>query len=184
MRVLAPLVVALALAAVASTPAQTANLFPVAAGNHWTLRDAGSGLTKKVAIEHGVTFLELYGFPGLTDGTGVRRKGSDVQVWDASRHRWVTLLRFGAAGTRFRVDLAGETLWRSVEVTVESTTAVVRDARGRVHRGCTRFSFRYRGLADAGLTDLTFAPGVGLVRVSQTSFTGPHTSLLVSARVR
>jgi len=178
--------VALALVAVAAggTAAGPRSLFPIANGNRWTLRDVDSGLPETISILNGVSGLELYGFPGLTDGTRLRRKATDVQVWEASRARWVTLLRFGAAGTRYGVDLAGTTLWRSVQVRVVSTQATVRDFRGRVHHGCTRLAFHYRGLADSGLIDLAFAPGLGFVRVSEQSLGGPHKSLLDSARIR
>jgi hypothetical protein len=178
--------VALALVPVAAggTAAEPRSLFPIANGNRWTLRDVDSGLPETISILNGVSGLELYGFPGLTDGTRLRRKGTDVQVWEASRARWVTLLRFGASGTRYGVDLAATTLWRSVQVRVVSTQATVRDFRGRVHHGCTRFAFHYRGLADSGLIDLAFAPGLGFVRVSEQSLGGPHKSLLDSARIR
>jgi hypothetical protein len=173
-----------ALALVTSAPAQPKSLFPIAHGNRWILRDVDTLRPTTISIAHGVTGLELYGFPGLTDGMRVSRKGVDVRVWDAASQRWKTLLRFGPAGTRYTVDLAETALWRSVDVTVASTSADVRDFRGRVHHGCTRLKFRYRGLADAGLLELAFAPGVGFVRVSEQSFAGPQTSLLDSARIR
>jgi hypothetical protein len=183
-RLAALVALALALVAVAEVRAQPKSLFPIAHGNRWTLRDVDSGVPRTVSVLNGVSGLELYGFPGLTDGTRVRRAGATVQVWEATGQRWVTLLRFGPAGSRFQVDLARVALWRAVEVRVASTRAVVRDYRGRVHRGCTRFAFRYRGLADAGLIDLTFAPGIGFVRISEQSFAGPHTSLLDSAGIK
>jgi hypothetical protein len=182
-RLAAALALVLVPPAVALTRAQPEQLFPIARGDRWTLREPGSGLPRTVSIRQGVSGLELFGFPGLTDGTRLRRADTDVRVWEPYRQRWVTLLRFGPRGTRYTVDLRGAPVW-NVEARVLSTTAVIRDYRGRVHRGCTRFAFRYHGLADAGLTELTFAPGVGLVRVSQTSFAGPRTSVLVSARIR
>jgi hypothetical protein len=167
-----------------AAPAKPSSPFPIAAGDRWTLRDVDLGARRTISILRGFRLLELYGFPGLEDATGIRRKGTQVQVWSTTGQRWLTLLRFGPAGSRFRVDIPDSTLWRSVDVTVASTQAVVRDARGRVHGGCTRFTFRYHGLADTGLTDLTFAPGLGIVRVTEQSIVGPRTSLLESARIR
>ena len=177
------LALVLAPVAGAGVGGQPQQLFPIARGNQWTLRELGSGLPRTVSIRQGVSGLELFGFPGLTDGTRFRRSGADVQVWEPDRQRWVTLLRFGPAGTRYAIDLRGAPVWRSVSVRVVSTVAAVRDFRGRVHRGCARFAFRHRGLADAGLAELTFAPDVGLVRISEASFAGPRTSVLDTARI-
>ena len=39
-------------------------------------------------------------------------------------------------------------------------------------------------LVDAGLEELTFAPGVGLVRIVEQTIAGPRTKLLGAHRVR
>ena len=186
-RRLAPFVaLGVALAAVAgASAARQASLFPLADGNRWTLRDLDSGAATTISLRRGASGLVLRGFPGA-DALRVRRAGRAVQAWDPEDRRWEPFLRFGApAGTRYLVDLGGTSLWRSVEVVVASKRAVVRDFRGRVLRRCTRLAFLYRiPIADAGLLELSFAPGIGPVRFSEETIAGPRESALAAFRVR
>jgi hypothetical protein len=110
----------------------------------------------------------------------VRNVSGTIQAWDDAESRWEPLLRLGApAGTAYRVDLAGTTLWHAVTITVASRSTVVRDARGKTHRGCVQLRFRYgKGLADAGLEELVFAPGVGPVRYAEQTIAGVRTQVL------
>ena len=103
-----------------------------------------------------------------------------MEAWDAADGRWETFLRLGApAGTRYKVDLPRAGLWRNLVVTVASRKLEVEDARGRTLRGCVRLTFRNpKGLADAGLEELVFAPGVGIVRVAEITIAGTRTRLL------
>lgn len=154
--------------------------FPLAAGNTWYLANAkdASGSTVSVrARRTGGLFLR--GFPGAGD-LRVRRAGSAVEAWDVAESRWEPFLRLGAtAGTRYKVDLERTGLWRNLLVVVASRQLEVEDARGRRFRGCVRLTFRNpKGLADAGLEELVFAPGVGLVRVKETTIAGTRTRLL------
>jgi hypothetical protein len=180
---LAALVVALAAAAIGSAAAP-AKLFPLADGNFWTLRERGSGVPSTTTVqERGGAFL-LRGFPGA--GTlRVRVAGLGVEAWDPGDHRWEPFLRLGArAGTRYVVDLSNKLFWRAIEVRIASRRAVVRGYRGRVLRGCTLLTFSYRQpIADAGLEELAFAPGIGLVKASEQSIEGPRVSTLASFRV-
>jgi hypothetical protein len=116
----------------------------------------------------------------------VRRAGRNVQAWDGTQRRWESLLRFDApVGARYLVALRGVLLWESVEVTVASKRVAVRDYRGKVRRGCTRFTFHYRQpIADTGLEYLAFCPGVGPVRFSETTIAGPRTYALAGFKIR
>jgi hypothetical protein len=150
-------------------------LFPLAPGTHWTLRDINSGARTTLSVGKGRV---LHGFPGAGD-VRVRNAGKTVQAWDAKDARWEPWFRFGAKkGERYRVRLAPTLLWQSVEVRVASKTASARDYHGKTYRGCTRFVFHVRGLADAGVTGMTFCPHVGPVRFSETTIAGPRTFAL------
>ena len=150
-------------------------VFPLAPGTHWTLRDIDSGAKTTIAVGKGRV---LHGFPGAGN-VRVRNVGKTVQAWDAKDARWEPWFRFGAkAGQRYTVRLASTPLWQSVEVRV-SKTASARDYHGKTYRGCTRFVFQVRGLADAGVTGMTFCPHVGPVRFSETTIAGPRTFALV-----
>jgi hypothetical protein len=154
--------------------------FPLNAGNRWTFQDVETGSTKVVSVGRGpAATLSLRGFPGTAD-LRVRNVSGTIQAWDDTEGRWEPLLRLAApAGTAYRVDLAGTTLWHAVTVTVASKSTVLRDARGKTHRGCVQLRFRYgKGLADAGLEELVFAPGVGPVRYSEQTIAGVRTRVL------
>jgi hypothetical protein len=149
--------------------------FPLAPGTHWTLRDLDSGAKTTISVGKGRV---LHGFPGVGN-VRVRSVGKTVQAWDAKDGRWEPWLRFGTkVGRRYMVRLASTPLWQSVEVGVASKTATVRDYHGKAYRGCTRFVFQVGGVADAGLTEMTFCPRVGPVRYSETSIAGPRTFAL------
>jgi hypothetical protein len=152
-------------------------LFPLTPGTHWTLRDIASGARTTISVGKGRV---LHGFPGAGD-VRVRNAGKTVQAWDAKDGRWEPWFRFGAKkGERYMVRLASTLLWQSVEVRVASKTASARDYHGKTYRGCTRFVFQVRGLADAGVTGMTFCPHVGPVRFSETTIAGPRTFALAS----
>ena len=160
--------------------ASTVSHFPLSAGNTWYLVDAKNASASTVSVRTrsaGGVFLR--GFPGTGD-LRVRRAGAGVEAWDAADSRWEPFLRLGAtAGTRYRVDLPRTGLWRNLLVLVASRQLEVEDARGRRFGDCVRLIFRNpKGLADAGLEELVFAPGIGLVRVKETTIAGTRTRLL------
>ena len=149
--------------------------FPLAPGTHWTLRDIDSGAKTTISVGKGRV---LHGFPGAGN-VRVRNAGKTVQAWDAKDARWEPWFRFGAKkGERYTVRLASTPLWQSVEVRVASKTASARDYDGKTYRGCTRFNLQVRGVADAGVTGMTFCPRVGPVRFSETTIAGPRTFAL------
>jgi hypothetical protein len=154
--------------------------FPLADGNSWTLLDPARGSTAVIAARRSGRSFLLRGFPG-TGELRVRWVGSTVEAWDPADRRFEPLLRFGSrTGSTYRVDLGNAPLWRAVTVTVASKRAEVTDAGDTEHRGCTRFTFRYgkSQLADAGLVELAFAPGVGPVSVTEQTIAGPRERLL------
>ena len=170
------------LATGAAGATSTVSHFPLAAGNTWYLADAKNASASTVSVRtRSAGGLFLRGFPGTGD-LRVRKAGASVEAYDVADSRWEPFLRLGAAaGTRYKVDLARTGLWRNLLVVVASRQLEVEDARGRRFRGCVRLIFRNpKGLADAGLEELVFAPGVGLVRVKETTIAGLRTRLLDS----
>jgi hypothetical protein len=159
--------------------------FPLADGNRWVLRNTASGAVRTMSLSRKPSGLVLRGLPGAAD-LRVRRVGKATEAWDRTSGRWEPLLRLGApVGTRYVVDIGDSTLWRSVQVKVASRQAVVHDARGKTLRGCVRLAFHARKpVADAGLEELTFAPGIGPVAVTEITIAGPRRSTLASFRLR
>ena len=168
--------------AVSSAPAA---LLPLADGNRWVLRDLESGVTTTISTTRTRAGLVLSGLPGAGE-LRVRASGRSIQAWDRARARWEPFLRLGAPnGTRYKVDLAGAPLWRSLTVTVASRAAVVRDARGKTLRNCVRLTFASgKPVADAGVEELVFAPRVGFVRTAEQTIAGTRTHLLAELRLR
>jgi hypothetical protein len=158
------------------------SFFPLEVGTSWQLYDERTGRRLSavaVAREAEPSGVVLRGFPGLGEAR-VRSAGEAVEIWDPGTRRWKQFLRLGApAGTSWAVNLPQTILWRNVVVTVASRSAVVGDEDGRTVRGAVRLTLRNRGkLADAGLEELVFAPGIGLARVVETTIAGPRTAVL------
>ena len=121
------------LAAPTATAVPRSSPFPLAPGNRWQLRDEQSGATRIVAVQRRGDALVLRGFPGLGP-TRVRALGGAVEAYDSANGRWEAFLRLDApVGTPYTVRLGDEPLWRAVPVRVASRTAIVEDARERVH---------------------------------------------------
>ena len=69
-------------------------------------------------------------------------------------------------------------------MTVASRDTVLEDVRGKTLRNCVRLTFAARKpIADAGLEEFVFAPGVGFARTSVQSIAGPRELVLASARL-
>jgi len=160
------------------------SLLPLAEGNRWVLRDVQRGGTATVSVARGPSGLVLRGLVGAGE-LRVRAAGRSVEAWDPSAQRWEPFLQLGAAaGTSYTVDLAGTALWRSLVVTVGSRTAVVHDGRGKTLRNCVRLTFRARKpIADAGLEEIVFAPGVGIVRTTDQTIAGLRVRVLAGLRL-
>ena len=168
--------------AAAAGPPQP-SLFPLGDGNRWTFRSMTVGGVRTVAVEQRPGGLVLNGFPGVGP-LRVRTTGRTVEAWDATDQRWEALLRFGApTGSAYRVSLGEAPLWRGAVVTLTSKQATVRASGGRAYRACTRFTLRPPAkLADAGVLELSFAPGIGPVRWVEQSIAGPREWALASYR--
>jgi hypothetical protein len=159
------------------------SLFPLNDGSRWTFRSTTVGGVRTVAVEQRPGGLVLNGFPGV-GSLRVRTTGKMVEAWDTADRRWEALLRFGApTGFAYRVSLGEAPLWRGVMMTVASKQATVFGSGGRAYRGCTNFTLRPPAkLADAGVLELSFAPGVGLVGWEEQSVDGPRAWALASYR--
>jgi hypothetical protein len=184
MRLSATVVLLLGLAAPDVAAVGRSSPFPLSPGNRWQLRDPERGTARVVSVQRDDGGLTLHGFPGLGT-TRVRMRDGSVEAFDAVARGWEAFLRLDApAGTRYVVRLGAEPLWRAVPVRVASRSTIVRDARGRSHRNCIKLDLGpSKGVADAGVEELVFCPGVGLVRIVETTIAGPRTLLLLSARV-
>jgi hypothetical protein len=179
------LVILAGLLPAAGAATEPPSLLPLASGNRWVLRDSMFGGTETISVTRATGGLVLHGVPGAGD-LRVRAAGGAVVAWDAVDQRWESFLRLGAAtGTTYTVDLAGLPLWRSLKVTVGSRRTVVSDARGKTLRNCVRLTFAARKpIADAGLEELVFAPGVGFARTTEQTIAGPRVHLLAALRLR
>ena len=158
-------------------------LFPLEVGTTWQLVDERTGAAAppvRVARPAEPSGVVLRGFPGLPP-TRVRENGTSIEAWDPDPGRWEPFLRLGAeTGTSYRVDLSQSLLWRNVLVTVAARDATASDADGETVRNAVRLTLRPKGkgMADAGLEELVFAPGVGLARVVETTIAGPRVTVL------
>jgi len=183
------LVVSILLSLAAALPAATVasdapSMLPLAGGNRWVLRDPALGGTRSISITRGPSGLVLHGVPGAAD-LRVRAAGRAVEAWDSASRRWEPFLRLGAAqGTTYAVDLAGTSFWRSLVVKVDSRRTVMFDARGKALRNCVRLTFAARKpIADAGLEELVFAPGIGFARTTEQTIAGPRVHLLAAYKL-
>lgn len=160
-------------------------LLPLAAGNRWVLRDERGGGAATVTVVRGASGLVLRGLVGAGD-LRVRPAGQAVQAWDPSERRWEPFLRLGApARTMYAVDLAKTAFWRSLVVTVASRHATIVDGRGKTHRNSVRLTFAAREpIADAGVEEVVFAPGVGFVRITEQTIAGPRVRVLDALSLR
>lgn len=158
--------------------------FPLAAGNRWTLRDIETNVARTIFVRKEADGLVLTGLPGAPP-LRVRWAGETLQAWDVADDRWEAIFRFGGpAGKGYLVNLGNTLLWRNVVVTLDAKRAPVGDLSGRT-RKCVRFTFGYkRGLADAGLESISFAPGIGPVRIADQTIAGTRELALAGYRVK
>jgi hypothetical protein len=182
------LVIAVALLLVpsaAALPEDSRHFFPLQPRNEWTFENVRYGGAETLSVGRASPgVFRLIGFPGA--GTmRVRWSGQTLQAWDGEDRRWEALLRLGApVGTKYAVDLP-QPLWSRVQVTVASRRAAFYNPRlRRRHSGTVRLSLLPNpDLADAGITDLWFAPRLGPVRWVEQSIAGPVEHLLARARI-
>lgn len=175
----------LSLGAAASASAEPSpSPFPLADGNRWTLRNVETNAARTISVRREAEGFVLSGLPGAP-ALRVRWVGETLQAWDTANGRWEAIFRFGApTGKGYPVSLGNTLLWRNVVVTLSSKRAAVDDFVGRT-RPCLRFTFGYkRGLADAGLESMSFAPGIGPVRIADQTIAGTRELALAGYRVK
>jgi hypothetical protein len=179
MRILLPL----AFAAIAL--AQSPDYFPLQVGNQWIFQSTGVGASNRI-IEvtdqtvyepNGRTYFVLNGF---TNGSASVRRTPDnllVQLDPASGEERV-LERFGAAeGATFETAL-GACETTATLSSLEGTYA------GPIGQLSGLLVMDYTGpCADAGVRTDLFLRDVGLLRRTETSFTGPRVYELIYARI-
>jgi hypothetical protein len=69
-------------------------------------------------------------------------------------------------------------------VKVDSRRTVMFDAGGKALRNCVRLTFAARKpIADAGLEELVFAPGIGFARTTEQTIAGPRVHLLAAYKL-
>ena len=160
-------------------------LLPLADGNRWVLRDVETRSAATISTVRTPSGLVLRGLPGAGD-LRVRAAGRTVEAWDLAGARWEPFLRLGApVGTSYKVDIAASALWRGLTVTVASRSTVVHDARGKTLRNCVRLTFATRKpIADAGLEELVFAPGIGFARIAEQTIAGTRVRVLAGLQLR
>lgn len=160
------------LAALVAAAAAGSPFLPLAPGQELVFAsdDGGGQVRLRVAAAAGGA-LRLEGFPGLP-AVSARWVGSTLRVWDTGDRRWEDLLRLGARRGTAHAVMLGTPLWNGVRVAVAERTD-----------RSIRLTFSYRGLADAGLVEMRFARGTGLVGWTEQSFRGAITWRLVRGPV-
>ncbi len=185
-------------AQVRATLGDVLSYFPIQPGNHWLYQRRGTAGTEMWAVKAGDRFVAPNGrayFPlaGYFDGYhSVRAPRNVVTEFNATGiddHLWY---RLGASvGTTW--VLALELPWAlypnsvaadcvsGARLTIGSRTESITIPAG-TFRGVVRVDWQTR-CADAGIATEYFAPGVGLIRRVEQSFTGPVVSDLVRAEI-
>jgi hypothetical protein len=153
--------------------------FPLAIGMTWAYGDSFHVVRVTGAME---SLPPIY----IVDYMGQKRhfiKQEDGKVleWRDGKRR--LLYDFGVkAGATWRIEPLGDgsDILDGTVVTVVGTAEVVTTPYG-VLKGCVHLGMRPRaGIADAGFTDMWFAPGVGLVKWSEVWIGGVRSFALTS----
>ncbi|MBI4614604.1 MAG: hypothetical protein HY720_13420 [Planctomycetes bacterium] len=183
----AALAVALAVGLGGSAWAATAQeLWPAQAGNTWTYEvsgQIGNGTTheaKVVATSGGWSKIE--GFEG-THWWYMSGQSGRVWVWNESAGNYSLVFDLGLAkGAKFTMNFPGATCLDKTTWTVAEKNATL-DTEVGTFTGCVVLALVQSPCADAGLGEVAFAPGVGIVRTSSQSIAGPKTSNVIHALV-
>lgn len=163
--------------------AADADFFPLQVGNRWVLQTSASTPellsieVQRSRVANGATW---YLVSGYAHGEAWLRKADDGTVYglDEVSGREVVLAKVAPAAARYRTSLSG------CEQTAQPAAAVS-PYRGPHYtlEGALVLQYTPEGCADIGITQETYAPGVGLVHRSITTFRGGLTYHLVYAKV-
>ncbi|MBL8215552.1 MAG: hypothetical protein JNK87_32830 [Bryobacterales bacterium] len=164
---------------------QQQHYFPLDIGNQWVYRSAGRAPAESWVVEvtgtrevNGARYFQVTGFPG--GPLLMRYRENNVLVFlrrDEGQER--TWLPFNAA--------VGEAFATGIDEC--NPTAVIRSRRATVRSPLGEFTdglevgYAPGQCADAGLTQETYLPGIGLAERRSTSFTGERVMQLVYARL-
>ncbi len=165
---------------------QPANYFPLALGNSWTYtiegRAASGTVTVSVTESVETAGRQYFRLEGFTPQPALVRVGSRDRLWEfrpdsGTEHLWYD---FGAAeGTTWMSELPHPCLG-TAKLASRSSGAEVPvgdfDPVLVIRYGATFCS-------DAGIQEEIFAPGIGLLRRTETTIAGPRSMVLTEARV-
>ena len=162
--------------------AQEPEYWPLTPGNQWIYRASlGEPLTVEVIRNETMgenTYAIGRGLAGVSE-TPLRQQDGRLLLYDRAARQEKTYVDFSQPLERSFASAAHPC----------NSTAVIadRDAKEKLPLGdfAGMISVRYGGLtcADAGLTQDLFLPYIGLMRRTETSFTGPRSYDLVYARI-
>ncbi|OGG45077.1 MAG: hypothetical protein A3F84_03010 [Candidatus Handelsmanbacteria bacterium RIFCSPLOWO2_12_FULL_64_10] len=160
-----------------------ADYFPMESGMTWTYGDSFhvvqvGGMMKSLPPIYIVDYMGQKRY-------FIKQDGGKVLEWGDGKTR--LLYDFGAkVGTSWKIEPLGDgsEILDGTVVTVASVSEGVSTPYGDF-KGCVHLSMRPRdGLADAGFTDMWFAPGVGLVKWSEIWIGGVRSYALTGFSVR
>jgi len=158
--------------------------FPLQVGNTWIYQAGGSIRTEPWTVEisgtqtiNGQEYFKVDGFPGVQY---LRKNDAGTLIlYDEGAKKEKTWVPFSAA--------TGEA-WRT-EIDDCNNTGVITGRNTAINvpagsfRDGLRVAYSMTRCADAGLTNETFLPGIGLAERRETSFTGERIYALTYARV-
>ena len=171
---------ALLLVTAASAWAQEPEYWPLTPGNQWIYR-ASPGEPLTVSVERYETAGgRIYSvLTGLGGATLIRQDGARLLAYDGATRTEKVYLDFGAAIDRPQPSAAHPC---NATAAIASRSASAKLPLGDFE-GLTQVRYGGNMCADAGLTEDLFLPYVGLMRRTETSFTGPRSYDLVYARI-
>ncbi|HXA52975.1 MAG TPA: BsuPI-related putative proteinase inhibitor [Candidatus Acidoferrum sp.] len=162
-----------------------ADFFPLQEGNTWTYREQAGGQTFSMRVGQPVTiagnvYYQLSGYADSDLLVRVEPVYGALVYWDDARNLEILLTSFEqfeggywVAPHRPCPDQAGQTqIRRGIHDGPSGPVADVLEVR-----------YRVIGCADIGTVQEQYAEHLGMLRRTQTSFVGPRTFDLISARV-
>jgi len=165
---------------------QPANYFPLAVGNSWTYamegRAASGNVTARVTESVETAGQQYFRLEGFTPRPALVRLASQGRLLEfrpdsGTKHLWY---EFAAAeGATWRSELPHPCLGAA---TLASRGSSVEVPAGRFDDAVViRYGTTF--CADAGIQEEVFAPGIGLLRRTETTIAGPRSMVLTEARV-